>query len=43
MIVKNEESVIGRCLDCINGFFDEIIIVDTGSIDDMPEIYRKNI
>ena len=31
MIVRNEEKVLGRCLSCVRGFADEIIIVDTGS------------
>lgn len=38
MIVKNEEKVLGRCLDCVKGFADEIIIVDTGSEDRTKEI-----
>lgn len=38
MIVKNEEDVIGRCLDCVESFADEIIIVDTGSNDRTKEI-----
>lgn len=33
MIVKNEENTLNRCLDSVNGVFDEIIIVDTGSLD----------
>ncbi len=33
MIVKNEEEVIGRCLECVKDIVDEIIIVDTGSTD----------
>lgn len=33
MIVKNEQAVIGRCLDCVKDIVDEIIIVDTGSND----------
>ncbi len=33
MIVKNEQEVLGRCLDSVCGIFDEIIIVDTGSHD----------
>lgn len=33
MIVKNEETVLARCLDSVEGIFDEIIIVDTGSTD----------
>lgn len=38
MIVKNEEEVLGRCLDCVKQFADEIIIVDTGSSDKTKEI-----
>lgn len=41
MIVKNEEEVIGRCLDSIKDIVDEIIIVDTGSTDKTKEISRK--
>ena len=38
MIVKNEEDVLARCLDCAINFADEIIIVDTGSTDRTKEI-----
>lgn len=38
MIVKNEESVLARCLDSIADLMDEIIIVDTGSTDHTKEI-----
>lgn len=38
MIVKNEEDVIGRCLDCVKDIVDEIVIVDTGSTDKTKEI-----
>lgn len=38
MIVKNEEPVLSRCLDCVKAFSDEIIIVDTGSTDRTKEI-----
>ena len=38
MIVKNEEKVIRRCLTSIKSVVDEIIIVDTGSIDRTKEI-----
>jgi len=38
MIVKNEEAVLARCLDCIKDIVDEIIIVDTGSRDRTKEI-----
>ena len=41
MIVKNEEEVLKRCLDCVKQFADEIIIVDTGSIDTTKEIAKK--
>ena len=38
MIVKDEEKVLRRCLESIVGIADEIIIVDTGSIDKTKEI-----
>ncbi|MCI8332135.1 MAG: glycosyltransferase family 2 protein [Clostridiales bacterium] len=38
MIVRNEEDVLGRCLACMKEIADEIIIVDTGSIDKTKEI-----
>ncbi len=38
LIVKNEENVIARCLDTVKDIVDEIIIVDTGSIDRTKEI-----
>lgn len=41
MIVKNEEEVLGRCLESLRGFADEIIIVDTGSEDGTKEIAGK--
>ena len=33
MIVKNEEKHLARCLDSLQGLWDELIIVDTGSTD----------
>ncbi|MCR4923260.1 MAG: glycosyltransferase family 2 protein [Lachnospiraceae bacterium] len=33
MIVKDEEKVLGRCLDSLSDLVDEMIIVDTGSKD----------
>lgn len=41
MIVKNEEDVIARCLDCVEGIADEIVIVDTGSTDQTKEIAAR--
>ncbi|MBB6732249.1 TPR domain-containing glycosyltransferase [Cohnella zeiphila] len=41
MIVRDEEKVLGRCLDSVQGLADEIIIVDTGSQDGTKEIARK--
>lgn len=41
MIVKNEAKNIGRCLDSIIDVADEIIVVDTGSIDNTKEIAKK--
>lgn len=38
MIVKNEEKVLARCLDCVKDIVDEIVIVDTGSTDKTVEI-----
>lgn len=41
MIVKNEEQLLARCLDCVKEFSDEIIIVDTGSTDRTKEIAAR--
>ena len=38
MIVKNEEKVLGRCLESAKELADEIVIVDTGSEDRTREI-----
>ena len=38
MIVKDEQAVLGRCLDSVQGIVDEIIVVDTGSSDCTKEI-----
>ena len=38
MIVRNEEDVLGRCLESVKDIVDEIIIVDTGSTDRTKEI-----
>ena len=41
LIVKNEEQVIERCINSILSFSDEIIIVDTGSIDKTKDIIKS--
>lgn len=38
MIVKNEEEMLGGCLESIKEFVDEIIVVDTGSSDNTKQI-----
>ena len=38
MMVRDEQENLGRCLESIKDFVDEIIIVDTGSIDRTVEI-----
>ncbi len=38
MIVKNEEQMLGQCLESVKDVVDEIIIVDTGSEDCTVEI-----
>lgn len=40
MIVKDEEEVLGRCLDSVKDVVDEINIVDTGSTDKTMEIAK---
>lgn len=41
MIVKNEEDVLGRCLESAAGLVEEIIVVDTGSTDRTREIAAR--
>ncbi len=41
IIARNEADVIGRCLDSVKAFADEILVVDTGSADQTVDIARK--
>ncbi|WP_145407144.1 tetratricopeptide repeat-containing glycosyltransferase family 2 protein [Paenibacillus xylanexedens] len=41
MIVKDEAQHLERCLDAVRNVVDEIIVVDTGSTDDTPDIARR--
>lgn len=41
MIVRDEEKVLRRCLESVRGLVDEIIIVDTGSVDRTKEIAKE--
>lgn len=41
MIVKNEEKMLGTCLESVKDLVDQIVIVDTGSEDKTKEIARK--
>lgn len=41
MIVKNESQNLHRCLQSVQGFVNEIIVVDTGSEDNTVEIARN--
>jgi glycosyltransferase involved in cell wall biosynthesis len=38
MIVKNEEEMLGGCLESVKGCVDEMVVVDTGSTDRTKEI-----
>jgi Tfp pilus assembly protein PilF len=40
MIVRNEAQFLPSCLQSVRGLVDEIIMVDTGSVDGSPQIAR---
>jgi glycosyltransferase involved in cell wall biosynthesis/SAM-dependent methyltransferase len=41
MIVKDEAENLPRCLESVKGIVDEIIVVDTGSTDETPQIAER--
>jgi glycosyltransferase involved in cell wall biosynthesis len=41
LIVKNEERTLARCLDSIHGAVDEIVVIDTGSVDATVSVARR--
>jgi glycosyltransferase involved in cell wall biosynthesis len=41
MIVKNEEKYLRDCLESVKGIVDEIVIVDTGSVDNTKKIAEE--
>lgn len=41
MIVKDEASCLGHCLQSVRGLVDEIVLVDTGSVDATVELARR--
>lgn len=41
MIVKNEEKLLGKCLDSVKDIADEIVVVDTGSTDKTMDIAAR--
>lgn len=41
MIVRDEAAVLGRCLDSLQGLYDQLCIVDTGSRDATLDIARQ--
>lgn len=41
LIVRDEEATLERCLQSIRPHVQEIVVVDTGSVDSTPEIARR--
>lgn len=42
MIVRDEQAVLPRCLASVHGLFDELCVVDTGSVDATPSILEEH-
>ena len=41
MIVRDEEERLGNCLESVQGLVDEIVVVDTGSVDRTLEVAER--
>jgi tetratricopeptide (TPR) repeat protein len=41
LIVRDESAFLPGCLESLSGIVDEIVVVDTGSVDGTPEIARR--
>ena len=41
LIVRDEAKVLRRCLESIQGAYDQLCILDTGSVDDTPKIAKE--
>lgn len=41
LIVRDEEDTLGRCLESVVGVFDEIVVVDTGSVDATKQVAER--
>ncbi len=41
MIVRDEEENLPHCLESVGGLFDQIVVVDTGSVDRTRELARQ--
>ncbi|BDG59693.1 tetratricopeptide repeat-containing glycosyltransferase family 2 protein [Caldinitratiruptor microaerophilus] len=41
MIVRDEAEALARCLRSAQGAYDELVVVDTGSVDDSPAVARR--
>lgn len=42
LIVRDEERHLGSCLQTLQGLVDEVVVVDTGSIDDTRDVARSH-
>lgn len=42
IVAKNEEKTLSSCINSVKKIVDEVIVVDTGSSDNTPEIARKH-